>query len=279
MKKIFTVLSMVAITATATAQMNAFAGADFEDWNAFTGALNSYGLKDYATNGVGKGYNGSNSLHIEGTPSGNDYVFTALAPDNVPNTINTITFLVKGTTSGKSLSVNVYRPDGKYDVFNVGDLSTSDVVLDKATINNSTGNGINSYTGTIDTGGKWVKVTLTMSGIDYNKTAGNDFIAVKVGKNEAYNLDLDNFLINSSSLAVVDINKSKTALVKNTSVSDNLFFAKTADVKIINTAGQVVKEVKATEGSSVNVSSLAKGMYIVTGTVNGEAVSQKIIKK
>ncbi len=271
MKKIFTVLSMVAITATATAQMNAFAGADFEDWNAFTGALNSYGLKDYATNGVGKGYNGSNSLHIEGTPGGNDYVFTALAPAGVPATIESISFWVKGT-SAKSLSLNLYKEDGTYYVYNVGDLGDSNVTLQTASNN--------QYIAVIDTAGKWVKVTLDVSSItDYNKTAGKDFIAVKVGKNEAYNLDLDNFLINSSSLAVVDINKSKTALVKNTSVSDNLFFAKTADVKIINTAGQVVKEVKATEGSSVNISSLPKGMYMVTGTVNGEAVSQKIIKK
>ncbi len=274
MKKIFTVLSMVAITATATAQMNAFAGADFEDWNAFLGGLNSYGLSTnggYVSQGIGTGIGNSKSLKLSGTPSKNDYTFTALAPSGVPATIESISFWVKGT-SAKSLSLNLYKEDGTYYVYNVGDLGGSNVTLQAV--------ASNQYTGVIDTAGKWVKVTLDVSSItDYNKATNGNFLALKVGKEVSYALDLDNFQINSSSLAVVDINKSKTALVKNTSVSDNLFFAKTADVKIINTAGQVVKEVKATEGSSVNISSLPKGMYMVTGTVNGEAVSQKIIKK
>ena len=43
--------------------------------------------------------------------------------------------------------------------------------------------------------------------------------------------------------------------------------------------GQVVKSATVAEGTSMNVSSLTPGMYIVTGSVNGKAVSQKIIKK
>ena len=66
--------------------------------------------------------------------------------------------------------------------------------------------------------------------------------------------------------------------MKNTVVGESIAFAKTADIQIINAAGQVVKSAKVTEGSTLNVSSLAKGMYIVTGTVNGEKVSQKVIK-
>ena len=79
-------------------------------------------------------------------------------------------------------------------------------------------------------------------------------------------------------LAVSDVVKANSILVKNTVVGEAIAFAKTADIQIINTAGQVVKTAKVTEGSTLNVSSLAKGVYIVTGTVNGEKVSQKIIK-
>ncbi|MCD9854922.1 T9SS type A sorting domain-containing protein [Epilithonimonas sp. JDS] len=79
-------------------------------------------------------------------------------------------------------------------------------------------------------------------------------------------------------LAVADFTKANSTLVKNTSVNESIAFAKTADIQIINAAGQVVKTAKVTEGSTLNVSSLAKGMYIVTGTVNGEKVSQKVIK-
>lgn len=81
------------------------------------------------------------------------------------------------------------------------------------------------------------------------------------------------------SLAVVDANSSKARLVKNTVVDTNIIFAAKADVKVINANGQVVKTASVNENTSLDVASLAKGMYIVTGTVNGQAVSQKIIKK
>lgn len=91
---------------------------------------------------------------------------------------------------------------------------------------------------------------------------------------------VDDVVINGSAgnLAVADFTKVNASLVKNTAVGETLAFAKTADIQIINAAGQVVKTAKVTEGSTLNVSSLAKGMYIVTGTVNGEKVSQKVIK-
>ena len=43
--------------------------------------------------------------------------------------------------------------------------------------------------------------------------------------------------------------------------------------------GQVVKTANVTENSRLNVSELPKGIYIVSGTVNGQAVSQKVMKK
>lgn len=82
----------------------------------------------------------------------------------------------------------------------------------------------------------------------------------------------------TDALAVADFSKANSSLVKNTVVGESIAFAKNADIQIINAAGQVVKSAKVTEGSTLNVSSLAKGMYIVTGNVNGEKVSQKVIK-
>ncbi len=80
-------------------------------------------------------------------------------------------------------------------------------------------------------------------------------------------------------LAVADFTKANSILVKNTIIGESIAFAKTADIQIVNAAGQVVKTAKVTEGSTLNVSSLAKGVYIVTGSVNGHAVSQKVVKK
>lgn len=160
-----------------------FPGADFEDWDAFISNLNKFGLKNYATQADG-GRSGKAML-INGTPKGNDYVFTTVAQAEGPTSGKTITFYIKGT-SGKSLSLNVYTSDGQYQKFNLGTVEgTSDINLD-AVANNQ-------YTGTIDTKGEWVKVTLNISGLDLS-TSGN-FFALKVGKEVAYDLMIDDFTI------------------------------------------------------------------------------------
>lgn len=85
----------------------------------------------------------------------------------------------------------------------------------------------------------------------------------------------------SSTLAVADIKNAKSGnFVKNTFVkSDEITFgADVKDVKVYNMFGQVVKSASVKENGTVNVAELSKGNYIVTGTVNNEPVSQKILK-
>ncbi|SFI07240.1 T9SS type A sorting domain-containing protein [Halpernia frigidisoli] len=89
---------------------------------------------------------------------------------------------------------------------------------------------------------------------------------------------LDDVLISSATLAVGDLKSAKVSLVKNTSVKDAIQFGAKADVQIYNMNGQIVKSASVSENTILNVSSLNKGIYIVTGVVNGEKVSQKIIK-
>lgn len=73
---------------------------------------------------------------------------------------------------------------------------------------------------------------------------------------------------------------AKLDFVKNTFVKNNeIAFGSTAnDVKVYNMSGQVVKNASVKANGTVNVSDLPKGNYIVTGTVNDKAVSQKILK-
>ena len=171
-----------------------FGGSDFEDWNVFNASVNNFGLK-YTTQGIGTGVNNSNSLRISGTPTGNDYAFTILssAKGNIPANPTKITLWVKGT-SAKSLSFNVYRPTSGYEVFNVDALTTLPKVLSKATVNNETGNGTNGYIGVINTNNQWVKITLDISDVQLNLASG-DLIAMKVGKDAAYDLHIDNIEI------------------------------------------------------------------------------------
>lgn len=85
----------------------------------------------------------------------------------------------------------------------------------------------------------------------------------------------------ASVLAVSDIKGLRNAnFVKNTLVKNDeiTFGTQVKDVKVYNMFGQVVKTVSVRENETVNVSELTKGNYIVTGTINNEPVSQKILK-
>lgn len=160
-------------------------GSNFDDWAAFTGTLNSYGLKPYATQ-VDGGVTGKAMLIKQDPTTENDYVFTITVPKGAPTTAKTISLYIKGT-AGKSLSFNVYNTDGKtYKVFNLGAFDgTNGITLEPVTAN--------QYTGAIDTKGQWVKVTLNISGHQL-ATSGN-FFALKLGEKVAYDLMIDDITI------------------------------------------------------------------------------------
>ena len=162
-----------------------FQGADFEDFAAFTGTLNNFGLQSYATAAAGAGRNGSTALHIKGTPAKNDYLFTAMNNAGKDFSGKTkISFYIKGTAAGKSISCNVYTGGRNYKAFNVGDVNNADVNVSVA--------ANNQYAGTI-TADDWVKVTLDITGLTL-PTSG-DLFAFKVGKEVAWDLYVDDITI------------------------------------------------------------------------------------
>lgn len=85
--------------------------------------------------------------------------------------------------------------------------------------------------------------------------------------------------VTAGSLAVSNASAAKVNLVKNTVATDELIFAQEAEVTLVNMNGQIVKNAKVTNGTVLNVASLANGVYVVTAVINGKPVSQKIIKK
>lgn len=86
----------------------------------------------------------------------------------------------------------------------------------------------------------------------------------------------------STTLGTIDIASNKNIAFKNTLVDNTLSFQTkgTATVKVYNMNGQLIKTAKvSTNASNVDISALAKGNYVVTAELNGEKISQKIIKK
>ncbi|MDR2237716.1 MAG: T9SS type A sorting domain-containing protein [Chryseobacterium sp.] len=92
---------------------------------------------------------------------------------------------------------------------------------------------------------------------------------------------LDDVIVTTGTLAVSDVKNTKTVnFVKNTFVKNDriTFGADVKEVKIYNMFGQVVKTASVKNNEILSVAELGKGNYIVTGMVNNEPVSQKILK-
>ena len=137
-------------------------------------------------------------------------------------------------------------------------------------------NGVIKNTSAAFGSGSGAQTTIYDYSLDINES-GNVVVEVKVLGAQT---TLDNFVWTANATAaVVDINSNKVNLVKNTVVANKIMFATKADVQILNMNGQVVKTASVNENTSLDVATLTKGMYIVTATVNGKTVSQKVIKK
>lgn len=161
-----------------------FPGADFEDFDAFTATLNNFGLKNYATQADDPDQ--GKVLHINGTPQKNDYIFTVQNVEVKAANPMKITFKLKGECAGKSISINVYDKSGTYAKYNLGDITTD------ATIGVADSN---QYGGSINTNGKWITITLDLTGVEVNTSGSGSLFALKVGKEVAWDVMVDDFKI------------------------------------------------------------------------------------
>ena len=136
---------------------------------------------------------------------------------------------------------------------------------------------INDNVNTSSYGATFTTVTLNLSA--YSGTAFLAFEYNGVGPTTTtttYQIDNVNM---PSSLAVSDLKEVKAQFVKNTIVNNEISFGSKTDVKVYNMNGQLVKSASVSENTNLQVADLEAGIYIVTGTVNGQAVSQKVMKK
>lgn len=174
-----------------------FPGANFEDFAAFTGTLNHYGIGTYCSEATGAGRTG-NALKVSGTMAKNGYFFTV---ENKSGKVFTgkskITFYVKGTATGKGISINLYPADSSvsgltqqgYYAYNLGNINNADVTIQDAS---HEAKNQNDYAGSVNAT-DWVKVTLDISGKALAKS-GN-LIAFKGGKTGVYDLLIDDITI------------------------------------------------------------------------------------
>lgn len=174
-----------------------FPGADFEDFAAFTGTLNRFGVGDYCSEATGAGRMG-NALKVSGSMAKNGYFFTVENKSGKEFTGKSkITFYIKGTATGKGISINLYPADNTvpgltqqgYYAYNLGVINNADVTIQDAS---HADRNQNDYNGSV-TATDWVKVTLDVEGKSL-ATSGN-LIAFKGGKGGVYDLLIDDITI------------------------------------------------------------------------------------
>lgn len=171
-----------------------FPGADFEDLDVLKAALNTHGLKNAE---IAEGGKKGKALKISTDAiEKNTYILTAKCPAGFSLAGKTsISFYVKGSAA-KSLSIQVYKADGKYAALNVGDLTGDKTVKPTDKLNDKTGSGMNDYKGNINTNDKWVRVIFDISKIsDITTTEGKDLFAIKMGNKAKYDILIDEVTI------------------------------------------------------------------------------------
>lgn len=277
MKKIFTLLSLVALAVTANAQIvinEVYGGGgnsgttlkqDFvELYNRGTSPVTL--TNAYIQYGSATGVFGGT-----GTPPN---IFAL--PASI--TINPGKYYLIQGAAGAGGTVNLDTPDFTISTLAMSAtggkvaLTTDNVVVTSATQSNVIDLvGWNTTTNIFEGSGRAPATTATTSisrtnGIDTNNNAADFTTGTPSPRN-------------SSFLSVGDIKVFRGNFVKNTIVTNEISFGEKANVKIYNVSGSLVKSASVEKNTSLNVSSLPKGVYVVTGEVNGQSVSQKIVKE
>ena len=265
MKKIFTLLSFVALGISANAQTNLISNAGFENWTSgtpdgwwatgitYTQSSSSH-TGTYAagvTSPTPTGTQTSANKTINPTPDisinqGVTYVFSGWYLDNTPNA--SFKYWNQWRTSSADTGSN--------------SLQASDFSSDSPSWVFFTAEGLPNANATLARPGLRVYGTPTANG------------------GVIYFDDI--MFYDKSTLSTIDVKEFDKKVKMNTLVSDNLTLIELpykSTVNIYSVDGKLVSSNRVNSGESINVSNLQKGNYIVTVEDGTNKVSRKIVKK
>lgn len=262
MKKIFTLLSFVALGISVNAQTNLLTNPGFETWT------------DTATKP--DGWNSANGGSFENTTkhSGNNSIklvpVSATTNANVgatdvaaeANTLYTVSYWVlDNVANSRARHWIQFRTDTASIAVTNSPFQPSTYTTDNASWQNVTASAT-SPAGT------------TKIRFDFRVYAQNG-----IATDPIY---FDDVILVKGTLGVDEINKLKNSIKLSSSVVDSSFelsLKGNASVKIISANGQVVDSKVIKDSQLFNTSSLVKGVYLVQIEQEGNVVVKKIIKK
>lgn len=265
MKKIFTILSLVSVSALMSAQTNLLQNPGFED-----------DLSPWAA-GTGTGYTAPVIL------TANPHSGAKLAAYELPaattgfyqnvaisaNTQYTLTFWYKASTvrpAGNTQN-NIFR------LWSVMKDTAGAPVYNSATTADDPLRTNNGYLPIAPT--EWTQHTVTFT--SHASAASIDVAFRSYGNGSSY---VDDVQLVQGNLAVSDVNAFDKQVKMNTIVGNELklILPGKATVNIYSVDGRLVSSNRVENGQSVNTSSLSKGNYIVTVDNGSAKVSRKVVK-
>ena len=262
MKKIFTLLSVVALGISANAQ-NLLTNPGFESglapWAAGTGT--GYTAPTISTTDVHSGSNAAGYTSVTATTG---------FYQNIPVTEGktyVITFWYKATgnaTDGRSRIWSVYKDASGAAVYTTADASTDQFRNNNKYLANAAA---------------WTKYTAEMPA---GTGVTNLDVALRAYKDCTLFLVDDVSVEDKSTMGTIDVKEFDKKVKMNTLVSDNLTLIELpskSTVNIYSVDGKLVSSNRVNSGESINVSKLQKGNYIVTVEDGTNKVSRKIVKK
>ena len=269
MKKIFTLLSVIALGTFANAQTTTVLS---ENFAAYTAGGNTTSTGTSAPDGTDIYNPGSDTLP-SGVPSANFTAGTKVYQAGGMAKLGTGSLIGSMSTKVLDLSTDGGKVSVAFDV--KGWSNVEGPVVVSVSSPDATTNPY--FTKEVTYSALLAANTLDSKTVTFAGGLANSTITFSTKAKRAF---LDNIvIITDTNLNVNDINKLKNNFVRNTKVNNEISFGEKANVKIYNASGSLVKSASVEKNTSLNVSSLPKGIYVVTGEVNGQSVSQKIVKQ
>ncbi len=257
MKKIFTTLTVLAVTALSAQNLltNDSFESDFDSWAA--GPNESYTAPEVVS---GEAQDGSKSVAYNAASATTGFYQTIPVTEGETYEIN-FWYKSSGDDSDSRLW-SIFRDAEGGAVYTTDDASQDEFRT------------LNEYLPTV---AEWTFYTAKMP-------AGTGAVSLEVAV-RAYSggtVAFDNFAAGiEGTMSVADVNDFSNQVKMNTVVTDRLTLqlSERATVNIYTLDGRLVSSNRVDNGGSIATSSLAKGVYIVTVSNGKATTSQKIVKK
>ena len=262
MKKIFTILGVIAVSTVMNAQTNLLVNPGFETWTDTATKPDGWNSANGGSFENTTKHSGNNSIKLVPVSATVNANIGATDVTGEANTLYTVSYWVLD---------NVANSRGRHWIQFRTD--TSNIAVSNSPFQPSTYTTDNA---------SWVNVTASATSPANTTKIRFDYRVYSQNSTITDPIYLDDIVLVKGTLGVDDLAKIKNSVKLSSSLvkdSFELSLKGQANVKIISAIGQVVDSKIVKDSQVFNISSLSKGVYMVQVEQDGNVVVKKIIKQ